>query len=365
MCIFVPHTIFLSPATSSSQVKAFLQWAKAARLETGGKIPLFINMDETSVAFHFGRQRGFVVRKRSLPPGKAHKKEHVTIGDAKMNMSFLAFMTHDADIQQKLPQIFISNKHQIPAKSLGHITPHLPANVYLWREDSAWNCHATMRKTMCCLAKHLEDYAATHQIILVLDVARSHYHSSIFTLATRKGIRLLYVPAKLTWLLQPADTHAFSRLKQRLRKAWLSLCVDSSTGQVDRAQWLRQIFSVAHKLFTEVQWTSAFESNGLLDEHTVSQRILKQLGWATPMTVSSDVLTQAQLGVIFPRRTKVSCDAIFRWALPKAMAKAKAKPGPKAKAVPKTAATVTSDSPPCHGTRKMKAKAKAKPTDLD
>ena len=348
---------------SSSQVKAFLQWAKSARHETGGKIPLYINMDETSVAFHFGRQRGLVVRNRSLPPGKAYKKEHVIIGDARWNMSFLAFMTHDADIQQKLPQIFISNKHQIPAKSLPHITHDLPENVYLWREDSAWNCHASMRRALCCLAKHVEGYTATHQLILVLDVAKSHYHTTIFTLAARKGIRLLYVPAKLTWLLQPADTHAFSRLKQRLRKAWLTMCVECATGQVERVQWLRRLFSVAHKLFTEVQWNSAFEGNGLLDEHKVSQRILKQLGWATPVTVSSDVLTQAQLSVVFPRRSNVKCEALFRWALPKPMAKAKAKPGPKAKAAPKTAAVATSDSPPCHGTRKMKAKAK--PPALD
>jgi hypothetical protein len=332
------------------------------RIQTGGKIPLYINMDETSVAFHFGRQRGFVVRKRSLPTGKTHKKEHVA--DAKLNMSFLAFMTHDEDIQKKLPQVFIGNKHQIPAKSLGHITPHLPANFYLWREDSAWNCHASMRRAMCLLAKHLEEYASTHQIILVLDVARCHFDSSIFTLATRKGIRLLYVPAKLTWLLQPADTHAFSRLKQRLRKAWLGLCVESTTGKVERTQWLRQLFSVAHKLFTEVQWTSAFESNGLLDELKVSQRILKQLGWETPEAASSLILTPAQLSVVFPRRAKVNRDAIFRWALPSATAKAKAHPGPKPKPAPKAAATATSDSPPCHGTRKMKAKAKPKPLAL-
>jgi hypothetical protein len=355
--------LFHGLATSSSQVKAFLQWAKAARLETGGKMPLFVNMDETSVAMHFGRQRGLVVRQRSLPPGKAHKKEHVTSGDAKANISFLAFMTHEADIQKKLPQIFISSKHQIPAKSLGQITPYLPENVYLWREDSAWNCHASMRKAMCTLAKHLEEYAATHQIILVLDVAKCHYHSSIFTLATRKGIRLLYVPAKLTWLLQPADTHAFSRLKQRLRKAWLSLCVGNATGAVGRVEWLQQLFSIAKKLFTEVQWHSAFESCGLLDERKLSQRVLRQLGWATPVTVNVDVLTPEQLAIVFPRRAKVSSDAIFRWAAPKA--KAKAKPEPKAKAAAKAAAIAPSDGPPCHGTRKRAAKAKAKPTALD
>jgi hypothetical protein len=297
------------------------------------------------------------VRKRSLPPGKAHKKEHVKSGDAKANMSFLAFITHDADIQPKLPQIFISNKHQIPAKSLKDITPHLPENIYLWRGDSAWNCHAYMRKAMCCLMKHLEDYHDTHQIILVLDVAKSHFDISIFSLATRQGIRLLYVPAQLTWLLQPADTHAFSRLKQRLRKAWLNLCVESANGQIQRAKWMQIIFAVAKKLFTEVQWHSAFESNGLLDEDKVSQRIIKQLGWATPMAASSEVLTPAQLGLVFPRRAKLNHGAIFRWALAKALPKAK--PGAKPKAVAKAKAMTTTAGPPCLGTRKRTATPRA------
>ena len=126
---------------------------------------------------------------------------------------------------------------------------------------------------------------------------------------------------------------------------------------------MQQLFSIAKKLFTEVQWHSAFESCGLLDERKLSQRVLRQLGWATPVTVNVDVLTPEQLAIVFPRRAKVSSDAIFRWAAPKA--KAKAKPEPKPKAAAKAAAIAPSDGPPCHGTRKRAAKAKAKPTALD
>ena len=268
-------------------------------------------------------------------------------------MSFLAFMTHDAAIQLKLPQIFISNKHQIPEKSLKDITPHLPENFYLWRGESAWNCHAFMRKAMCCLVKHLKDYLSTHQIILVLDVAKSHFDTTIFSLATRQAIRLLYVPAKLTWLLQPADTHAFSSLKRRLRKAWVTLCVESATGEIQRAKWIQCLFKVAADLLTGTQWRSAFESNGFLDESLVSKRILQQLGWEAAVPVTSDVLTPAQLKMVFPARAKVNADSVFRWALPKALPKPK--PVAKPKALPKTEAIAAG---PCHGTRK-KAKAPA------
>lgn len=335
-----------------AEVGAFVQWAKCVRSDSGEKAPLYINMDETSVAFHFGKQRGFVIRKRSLPPGKAHRKEKRTTGDAKANMSFLAFMTHNADIQVKLPQIFICNKNQIPAKTLKDIGP-LPENFYLWREDSAWNSHAKMRRAMCHLVKHLKDYQGTHQIILVMDVAKCHFDSTIFSLATRQGIRLLYVPAKLTWLLQPADTHAFSLLKRRLRKAWMTLVVEGGTGEIQQPCWVREMFLVTKKLFTETDWHSSFESNGLLDESRLSQRILQQIGLDTPMEASSNVLTAEQLKLIFPRRAKVSHESVFRWALPKALPKAK--PGAKSMAKPKAKPKVLAGSPPCHGSRKKKA----------
>jgi hypothetical protein len=187
---------------------------------------------------------------------------------------------------------------------------------------------------MCQLMKNLKELRDTHQIILVLDCARCHLHPSIFTLATRQGIRLMYVPARLTWLLQPADTHGFGRLKQRLRKKWLDLCVKSGSGQVAHCDWLTALFDVVSKLLCEVSWRSAFESNGLLHEENLGHRVLTELEWNGPQPVSSDILTKEQLKVVLPRRTADRHSALFRWAMPKAVAKAKAKPKPKAKAAP-------------------------------
>ena len=47
------------PATS--KVASYLQWAKCCRGSLRGKKPLFINMDETSFTFHYGKQKGLVV----------------------------------------------------------------------------------------------------------------------------------------------------------------------------------------------------------------------------------------------------------------------------------------------------------------
>ena len=98
-----------------------------------------------------------------------------------------------------------------------------------------------MRKAICILAKHLKDYVATHQLILVLDVAGCRLHHTICSLAKQKGMLLLYIPGKLTWLLQPADTHVFCRLKRRLRQLWLDLAVRSASGD---AEWLAEVFKL-------------------------------------------------------------------------------------------------------------------------
>ena len=44
-----------------SKVASYLQWTKCCRGNLSGKRPLFINMDETSFTFHYGKQKGLVV----------------------------------------------------------------------------------------------------------------------------------------------------------------------------------------------------------------------------------------------------------------------------------------------------------------
>ena len=313
-----------------NKVTAFLQWAKCIRhrATSSAKTPLYINMDETSVSYNYGRGKGLIVSQRSLPPGKRHRKEPVSAQDAKAHISFLAFLSHDSAVQPKLPQIFIGNKHKFTLTLLRKLLPHIPGGFHLWREDSSWNNHQLMRRALSLLVQCLEGYRSSHQIVLVLDVARCHVHHTISSLANRLGVHLLYVPAKLTWLLQPADTHVFGRLKQRLRKLWLNLRVRSQTGVISHDEWLSTVFEAVAKLFCGVSWKSAFESVGLLDEHKISNRILQQVGWQSLVPISSDILTPAQLQCVFPRRSRINHTSIFRWSLPKAKAKAKASPGP-------------------------------------
>ena len=103
----------------------FRQWARALR-EGCAKIPLFVGMDETSLAFHFGGGKGTIISKRALPKGRRHKRESGNLADRRAYVSHLAFITHDSAIQPRLPQIFIGNKDRFPLKLMEALAPHKP-----------------------------------------------------------------------------------------------------------------------------------------------------------------------------------------------------------------------------------------------
>ena len=313
-------------ALGAVKVIAYLQFAKAVR--STDKIPLYVNMDETSVSSSYAQGKGLIISKRALPPGMKHKRVQVSSGEDKSHISYLAFLTHNKDAQLLLPQIFLGNEHMLTLELLKELAPHIPVNFKFVRGKSGWNSIAYMRTVLCILAKSLESFTATHQIILVLDVAKCHYHRSIWALAKQKGIRLLYVPARCTFLLQPCDTAYFSRLKLRLRQKWQAMRAESSTGALSKLEWLCAVIGIVSALLRGVPGCPAFQAVGLLNEALLSPRILGVLGWQSPMDIPSALPSEEQLKLIFPRRAKFSRASLFSWSVPKAGAKAKAMPKP-------------------------------------
>ena len=249
--------------------------------------------------------------------------------------TFIGFVTHDHEIQPKLPQVILGNKHKLTLGLVAELAAVKPAGFCIWREESSWTNRSIMCRILTLLCKCLAEYSVTHQIILVLDVASCHFHSSVLGYATRLGIRLVFVPAKLTFLLQPLDSHCFSRLKRKLKEKWLSLAAESDSGTVSHQAWLSAVFIVVPSVLCGVKWKPAFQANGLLGEQLISARVLEQVGWASPPVVPACIPSEEQLKSVFPKRAQVSRNSLFSWHLkPKAKAKAGAKACAKAAAAP-------------------------------
>ena len=96
-----------------------------------------------------------------------------------------------------------------------------------------------MKDYIRLLYEHLGDLLRLRSVYLLLDLAPCHTHDSIYELAKSKGLRLLFVPPSMTFLLQPTDAHCFSHFKFTVEEAWREQKGRASGGQVTLLMWTK------------------------------------------------------------------------------------------------------------------------------
>jgi len=282
-------------------VSGYYRWLDWLRQQATlfGKEPVFINLDETAVSCSWPQVRGNVVkprlwfRKRRGPFAKSKLK---TIRTA---VTHVALITHRSDVQAVLPQIFIGNEVAFPLDALESCQK--PPTVQFWRNKSSWNSVALMQRVV------REVRAALHafpniQPILIMDAAPIHLHPRVLEQGMKSDIWMACVPAGLTWLLQPLDTHAFS-----LYKAWLrnEFRVERSAGPVSVQQWLDLLCRGATTFLCGRRWHRAFEADGIIGlRRTLSDSLRDHYALTDAGTPEAVPPTEQELQVLLPRGRK-------------------------------------------------------------
>ena len=170
-----------------------------------------------------------------------------------------------------------------------------------------------MRRVLRCLAAALGNVMQDRYVILVLDVAPCHIHPTIYNEARRLGIRLVYIPAGLTGLLQPLDTHVFAAYKAALRRGWRMVKSTSPGGAVTPKDCLGVIFE-ACAFLRRTAWKSAFLDTGLLAEQgCVTTNILRAAQWDILPSRETGAPPAEDVACIFPRRRKLNIPDYVQW----------------------------------------------------
>ena len=149
------------------------------------------------------------------------------------------------------------------------------------------------------------------QPVLLLGACRVHLSSAIATACLAQGIWPIIVPAKLTWLLQPLDTHTFLPHKAYLRKACQLARIGTTEGVLSMAQFLQIIYETIRKVLQGRRWARAFDENGLGQvggeglQARVSRRILRHLELSGPPTSPATTPTEEVLKLCYPKNAKV------------------------------------------------------------
>ena len=263
-------------------------------------------MDETALVRHATGLVGTVLK---CPMAKENVGEVASLGDRRSHMTFLASITHDAEVQARLPQVLIGNERQLSVATTKSFTT-LPENIHVWRCKSAWNSHALMRRYLSLLASSLGSVLKDRYVILILDVARCHLHPTILAHAKRSGIRLCYIPASMTAELQPCDTHLFARFKGAFQEAWRRQKSISPGGAVSTMQWLHVVVDAIEAVLPTTDWEAAFAAVGAVAEQSrLGARLSETLGWSNLAIAPQGFPSVEAARLVFPKNMKINIEA--------------------------------------------------------
>ena len=275
---------------------------------------LLVNMDETNVRLCQDRGRGNVsmraYRLKQRPRGLSRS---VARGATRANLTHMATICDDPEIQKLLPQFLLVNAKQVPESEGRQLRALLPARVHLLRLPKAWVSKEVMLTWLRVLRRCLEPTAETHRVVLYWDAWRAHTTASVLRVCGRYGFWPCLVPAKLTWALQPCDTHLFAMYKDRLALECQRRVVATADGKWTWSLVVESWCQVLYGVMETYDWSKAFRDNGLTPSQAhVSARVKNKLGWENDIPdVGRDLPELRHLRALFPTNAVIPIEELF------------------------------------------------------
>jgi hypothetical protein len=302
----------LSLTSSSSQAWAAWQWWNYLCSEVSGdRVPLRINMDETSICLYQGSGKGAVFTSRKRP--RREHSQKVTANKRRCCLTYVSFVCDRSDLQPLLPQVIVGNERTFPLKFFFRLKAACPPNVRLVRQKSAWNNGVLCAEIMRWLGEALRPHLSRYQPILLMDAVRLHTSPQVIAACNRVRLWLLLVPATMTRLMQPLDTDGFQPFKINLRANYQEAraCADGADLSIE--QFMPCLYRAIRRVMQGRQWARAFDKAGFGQRQCQLSSFLKhELQLEEPACVAHSRPSLDQLRHCFPRRSIIPVPSLWQ-----------------------------------------------------
>ncbi len=274
-----------------------------------------LNLDETNVKLFQERGGGHVTLKaQALKKRPQSLSCNVARGVTRASMTHIAIICDDPGLQKYLPQVILVSQTQVSAAAHSQLQQGLPDNVLVWRRKNAWVNASIMKEFATLLGQRLRAHRLSRRFILSFDAFKAHLSAPVLRAFSNEGFWPLVIPAKLTWALQPCDTHLFAMYKDKLATEYQLRLTDIDGPQA--ASWtilVHSVVTVIKEVMEANNWRKAFADTGLTkDSRLVSQRVLQKLEFDTrPAPPTDGFPTLRQLQAVFPVRSEIPISELF------------------------------------------------------
>ena len=166
-----------------------------------GKQLVTINLDETYVAYYQGLYKGNLgVSKKSWPITEKPLSQPASRSQLRTGLTHVGLLCDVPCVQRLLPQVLIASDKVLPMTVWRAVVPLLPSWMYIIRMPSKWVTVDCLIWIINLIAWSLRAVLHLYDIVLQMDVLAQHYSTRVVDVARAHGIRLHFIPGKLTWL---------------------------------------------------------------------------------------------------------------------------------------------------------------------
>ena len=254
----------LGTDTIAQRTRIYLQWLQWLRHQAPAGA-IFINMDETRLSSIREWKHGTVAKNPTMP---AQTPTATPSPPVTTRTTLLACVCSRDDWQPHMPQI------RLPRCQPGKLAPHKQrAALHLagppqqvWYGTGGVATAGIIRRWMTCVRAAVDRLQPDTRIMLILDCCPSHTSRSVLCHARRLRMQVALVPARLTWLLQPLDTHVFAQLKNDIRRRLARLCIARTTGHISAADAIRIHGDAIAAVVSSRHWSASMTRTGATGE---------------------------------------------------------------------------------------------------
>ena len=262
---------------ATNEVSVVWQWcnwlAEESRRE--GKTLLLLNLDETSIPLAFTHAEGNVMllnptKKWTRPP-----RQPTSRPVSRSFFTLVGLICNVPEIQPLLPQVIFISANLLSHATLAIIQDELPHNVFVKRLPSGWNNTKEMCEIIRLLRVVLTPYLERYQPVLMFDAVPLHLADAVFAELAEAFFWHVVIPARLTWLMQPLDTHAFLKFKRFLKIHFQDGGPYNAGGNL-MLRMVRLVVRAVREVLQAHRWNVAFENNGLAGTQAMVSSYIKQ-----------------------------------------------------------------------------------------
>ena len=275
-------------------------------------------MDETSVSLYHGLAKGNILFSRRSHGRQDAPVQRINKNMLRTNFTMMSFCCSETALQHLMPHIIIGNENTFKAPDFMALLDATPRNVYLIRQKSAWNNKHVMKRLLDLLAFILTPYASEYYFILGVDAAGPHIVPETLQGFRNSVVNFVLIPAKLTFLLQPLDTHGFRRWKSCMRREYQRKRSETEDGKLSIQLFLEVMYVAIKQIFSRIKWRKAFLENGWCDSQQHVSKSIKDWCHIDAMPVmSNDMPSIENIKLLFPGGNHIyRCDLCMPRATP-------------------------------------------------